>query len=261
MTYNLLKKKQGIISGVFDEMSIAWHVAEQCYNEGAKILLTNKSTSIKNGSINVLAHRIKSKVLVANLTSSKDINNLLRFSYRYFNNKKIDFLLHSIAMSYNIIKDIRYYNLNYKMLLKSFEISALSLHKLLQEAWKLNILNKYASIVVLSYIGANRVVPLYNEMGDFKSYLESIVRNFGYYLGRRSKIRINIVSQSPILSNSTKCIKNFQNLYFYSNDKSPLGNATREDCAKYIISLFSDLTRKVTMQTLYHDGGYSAMGI
>jgi enoyl-[acyl-carrier protein] reductase I len=260
MSYNLLKGKRGIIFGALNSYSIAWNVAELCYLEGAEVLLTNSFSSVKKGEIYNLAKKIKSKVVVADVTSRKDLINLFNLSYEYFSNNKIDFILHSVAISYNMIKKNEYYNLDYALLMKGFDVSALSFHKIMQIAWDFNIMNEYGSIVALTYIGSDKVMPFYNDMSDYKCYLESITRNFGYHWGLKSKVRVNTVSQSPVFSNSTKNIDIFNNILSLTNKKSPLGNATASECASYIVSLFSDLTRKVTMQNLYHDGGYSMMG-
>lgn len=259
MYSNLLKGKTGIIFGVLNNNSIAWKVAEYAYQQGASIILSNTSIAYKIGNIYELSKKIKAKVIIADATSIKDLEFLFDKSLSYFNHK-IDFILHSIAMSKNIRKNIDYTNTNYNFLQKGWDISAVSFHKIMNIAWKKNAINKWGSIVAITYIASKRFFPNYNDMSDHKSYLESIARNFGYYWGKR-KVRVNTVSQSPTLTTAGKGINNFEKFFNFSEKMSPLGNASSEECAKYIITLFSDLTKKVTMQNLYHDGGFSNTGI
>lgn len=260
MSYNLLKGKKGIIFGALDENSIAWKVAERAYEEKASFLLTNTPASLRIGKIYELSHKTKSMVIPADATSIPDLNILFEKTLDHFGGK-IDFLLHSIAMSMNIRKGLTYPSLNYEFLRKGWEISAVSYHKIMQTAWNQKAMNKWGSIVALTYIASQRSFPHYGDMSDYKSYLESITRNFGYHWGMKEKVRVNTVSQSPSITRSAKAIKGFNQLLILSEKISPLGNASAQDCANYIITLFSDLTRKVTMQNLYHDGGFSHTGI
>lgn len=260
MFYNLLKGKKGIIFGALNNESIAWKVAEYAYKEGASIVLSNTPLAIRFGSINKLVKKTNSILIPADATCNNDILKLFNSSLNYFNSK-IDFILHSIAMSINIRKNRDYFNMDYDWLKKDLEVSALSFHKIMKVAWDKDAINNEGSIVALTYIGSERVFPFYSNISDHKSYLESIARNFGYYWGIKSKVRVNTVSQSPTLTKAGSGIKNFKKFLNYSQKISPLGNASATDCAKYIITLFSDLTKKVTMQNLYHDGGFSSMGI
>ncbi|WP_185877082.1 enoyl-ACP reductase FabI [Blattabacterium cuenoti] len=259
-SYNLLKGKKGIIFGAFDENSIAWKVAERAYKEKASFVLTNTPASLRVGKIQELSKKTNSIVISADATSICDLNILFEKTLDHFGGK-IDFLLHSIAMSINIRKKLAYPSLNYEFLRKGWEISAVSYHKIMQTAWNKKAMNRWGSIVAITYIASQRSFPFYGDMSDYKSYLESITRNFGYYWGVKEKVRVNTVSQSPSVTRSAKSIEGFDKFLVFSEKMSPLGNATAEDCANYIITLFSDLTRKVTMQNLYHDGGFSNTGI
>lgn len=260
MAYNLLKGKRGIITGALDENSIAWKVALKAHEEGASFVLTNAPIAMRMGEINKLAEITGAKIIPADATSVEDLEILYNESMTHLGGK-IDFVLHSIGMSVNIRKNIPYSELNYEFFQKGIDVSAFSLHKMLSVAHKLDALNEYASVVALSYIAAQKVYPFYTDMADIKAMLESIARTFGYHYGKHKKVRINTVSQSPTKTTAGSGIKGFSEFYEFANMQSPLGNASAEDCANYCISLFSDLTRMVTMQNLYHDGGYSSTGV
>lgn len=260
MAYNLLKGKRGIITGALDENSIAWKVAQKCHEEGATFTLTNAPIAMRMGEINKLAESTGSKIIPADATNMDDLNKLYTESMDTLGGK-IDFVLHSIGMSVNIRKNIPYTELNYEFYNKGIDVSALSFHKMLAAAHKLDALNEQASVVALSYIAAQRTYPFYTDMADIKAMLESIARTFGYHYGKQKKVRINTISQSPTKTTAGGGIKGFGDFYDFAELQSPLGNASADDCANYCVSLFSDLTRMVTMQNLYHDGGYSSTGI
>lgn len=260
MAYNLLKGKKGIIFGALNEMSIAWKVAERAYDEGAELLLTNAPFAIRMGDISTLAGKTKSQVIPCDVTSLEDIENLIKKSIGIFGGK-FDFVLHSIGMSPNVRKDIPYDHTNYEYFLKTLDISALSLHKILQTCRNLDAINDWGSVIALSYIAAQRTLDRYNDMADAKAILESIARSFGYIYGKEKNIRINTVSQSPTRTTAGSRIDGFDSLIDFTERMAPLGNATADECADYCITLFSDLTRKVTMQNLFHDGGFSSMGM
>ena len=260
MGYNLLKGKRGIITGALDENSIAWKVALKAHQEGATFVLTNAPIAMRMGEINKLAEQTGSKIIPADATSVEDLTKLYTESMEHLGGK-IDFVLHSIGMSVNIRKNIPYTELNYDFYQKGIDVSALTLHKMLAVAHKLDALNQYASVVALSYIAAQKVYPFYTDMADIKAMLESIARTFGYHYGKRKQVRINTVSQSPTKTTAGGGIKGFTDFFDFAQQQSPLGNASAEDCANYCITLFSDLTRMVTMQNLYHDGGYSSTGV
>ena len=260
MSYNLLKGKKGIIFGALNELSIAWKVAEKAYEEGAVFTLTNTPIALRMGTLNELADKTKSVVIPADATSTTDVENIIIKSMEILNGK-VDFILHSIGMSPNVRKGLAYDELDYNYFLKTLDISALSFHKLLLYARKHDAINEWGSVVALSYIAAQRTLVGYNDMGDAKALLESIARSFGYIYGRDRKIRINTISQSPTITTAGKGIKGIDLLFDFTDRMSPLGNATAEDCANYCVTLFSDLTRKVTMQNLYHDGGFSSMAM
>lgn len=260
MTYNLLKGKKGIISGALDSNSIAWKVAERAYEEGASIVLTNAPIAMRMGEINKLAEKTKAQIIPADATSIDDLNNLFTKSQEVLGGK-IDFVLHSIGMSTNIRKNLPYTDLNYDFYLKALDVSALSFHKMLSVAWKQDAISEWGSVVGLSYIAAQEAYPFYNDMAESKAILESIARSFGYHYGKSKKVRVNTVSQSPTRTTAGSGIKGFDEFINYAEEMSPLGNASAEDCANYCISLFSDMTRMVTMQNLYHDGGYSTTGV
>jgi len=260
MAYNLLKGKKGIIFGALNDRSIAWKVAERAHAEGAHIVLTNTPVAMRLGEVDELAKACNSIVVPADATSTEDLDNLVNKSMKFFGGK-FDFLLHSIGMSPNVRKGIPYDNINYDFYLKTLDISALSFHKVIQVCRKLDALNDWGSIVALSYVAAQRTLFGYNDMADAKALLESIARSFGYIYGREKRIRINTISQSPTLTTAGSGVFGIDSLIDFTERMSPLGNATADDCADYCVTLFSDLTRKVTMQNLFHDGGFSSMGM
>ncbi|MDX5437181.1 MAG: enoyl-ACP reductase [Pontibacter sp.] len=260
MAYNLLKGKKGIIFGALDEKSIAWKVAKIAKEEGAEFVLTNAPLAMRMGEINKLAEECNAQIIPADATSVEDLENLFTKAQEVLGGK-IDFVLHSIGMSPNIRKGKSYGDLNYDWFLKTLDVSALSFHKVMQVAEKLDAINEWGSIVALSYIAAQRVFPDYTDMSQAKAVLESIARNYGYRYGRSKNVRVNTISQSPTKTTAGTGVGGFDVFYDYADKMSPLGNASAEDCAKYCITLFSDLTRMVTMQNLMHDGGFSSMGI
>ena len=260
MSYNLLKGKRGIVFGALNEHSIAWKVAERAVEEGAEIVLTNTPISLRMGDINRLAERCNAPVIAADATSVEDLESLVDKAMEYFGGK-IDFVLHSVGMSPNVRKNIPYQQLNYTFLDKTLDISAISFHKLMQVLYSKNAMNEWGSIVALTYMAAQRTFVGYGDMADAKALLESVARSFGAIFGRDHKVRVNTVSQSPTATTAGKGIAGMGGMLDFAEAMSPLGNATAEDCADYCVTLFSDLTRKVTMQNLYHDGGFSNMGL
>ena len=256
----ILSGKRGIIFGALDENSIAWKVALEAKKEGAIFTLSNAPVALRLGTINELATLCQSVVIPADATNTDDLEKLFDQSIVELGGK-IDFILHSIGMSPNVRKEKPYTNLNYDFYLKSLDISALSLHKMLQVAYQKDAINEYGSVVALSYIAAQRAFPFYGDMAEAKAALESIARNFGYHYGIKNKVRINTVSQSPTATTAGSGVKGFDKFFKFADQISPLGNASAEDCAKYCVSLFSDFTRMVTMQNLFHDGGFSNTGI
>jgi enoyl-[acyl-carrier protein] reductase I len=260
MSYNLLKGKRGIITGALDANSIAWKVAEKAHAEGATFVLTNAPIAMRMGEIKVLAEKTKSEIVPADATNVDELTNLFTKSQEILGGK-IDFVLHSIGMSVNIRKNIPYTELNYDYFQKGIDVSAMSFHKMLAVAKKLDAINEWGSVVALTYMAAQRTYPFYTDMADIKAMLESIARSFGYHYGLEKKVRVNTVSQSPTKTTAGTGIKGFGDFYDFADSIAPLGNASAEDCANYCITLFSDLTRMVTMQNLYHDGGYSSTGV
>jgi enoyl-[acyl-carrier protein] reductase I len=258
MPYQLLKGRKGLIFGALNDNSIAWKVAELAVAEGAEIVLTNTPVSIRLGEINRLAEQCGTIVIPADATSVADLETLVDGTMEHFGGR-FDFVLHAVAMSPNIRKGRPYTDVNYDFFQKTVDISALSFHKLLQTLYKKDALNEWGSVVALSYIAADRAMPGYNDMADAKAMLQSITRNFGLLYGREKHVRVNTVSQSPTMTTAGQGIDGMKEMVGYADRVSPLGNATAEDCAGYVITLFSDLTRKVTMQNLYHDGGYSSL--
>lgn len=256
----ILNGKKGIIFGALDNQSIAWKVAERCVEEGAQIVLTNAPVALRMGEINNLAERLNAPLIGADATSLEDLENLFQKSMEHFGGK-VDFVLHSIGMSLNVRKGKSYTDLNYEWMLKTFDISAISFHKTMQTIWKMDAINEWGSILGLTYIAAQRVFPDYSEMAESKALLESFARSFGYHLGTAKNVRVNTISQSPTWTTAGKGIKGFQEFFDYADKMSPLGNAPAEACADYCVALFSDLTRYVTMQNLFHDGGFSNMGM
>ena len=260
MENGILKGKKGIIFGALDDKSIAWKVAEFAHKEGAEIVLTNAPIALRMGTINELSEKTNSIVIPADATSMEDLTNLYEKSMEHLGGK-IDFVLHSIGMSVNVRKGKEYYEQNYDWTQKGTDVSATSFHKTIKAAWDSDAMSEWGSILGLSYIASQRVFHSYNDMADNKALLESIARSFGYHYGLRRKVRINTISQSPTLTTAGAGVSGFDGFYKFSDDLSPLGNASGEDCAQYCVSLFSDYTRKVTMQNLFHDGGFSSMGM
>ncbi len=260
MSNNLLKGKKGIIFGALNEHSLAWKTAVKCHEQGAEIVLTNAPIAMRFGEINQLGEKINAPIIPADVTNMEDIENLITKSMEHFGGQ-IDFILHSVGMSINVRKGNPYTNLNHEWELKTLDISAVSLHRVCQVAYEKNAMKEWGSIVALSYIAAQRVFPDYNEMADAKALLESIARSFGYHFGVKSKVRVNTVSQSPTMTTAGSGVKGFDGFLVYADKMSPLGNADADACADYCVSLFSDLTRYVTMQNLFHDGGFSFTGV
>ncbi|MDP4238305.1 MAG: enoyl-ACP reductase [Bacteroidota bacterium] len=260
MGNDLLKGKRGIVFGALNDMSIAWKVAERVVEEGAIITLSNTPIAVRMGTTNELAERLNAKLIPADATSVEDLEQVFAQSMEVLGGK-IDFVLHSIGMSPNVRKKRTYDDLDYDMLATTLDISAISFHKMLQVAKKMNAINEYGSVVALSYMAAQRTVFGYNDMADAKSMLESIARSFGYIYGREHNVRVNTISQSPTVTTAGSGVKGMDGLLDFSERMSPLGNASALDCANYCVAMFSDLTRKVTMQNLYHDGGFSSMAM
>ncbi|MBZ9730503.1 SDR family oxidoreductase [Salegentibacter sp. JZCK2] len=260
MSYNLLKGKKGIIFGALDENSIAWKTAERIKEEGGEFVLTNAPIALRMGTIQELADKTGSQVIPADATKIEDLENLVEKSMEILGGK-IDFVLHAIGMSVNVRKNNHYTEQNYDFTHKGWDISAVSFHKTMQVLYKKEAMNEWGSIVALSYMAAQRVFPDYNDMADNKAFLESIARSFGYFFGKDHKVRVNTISQSPTPTTAGQGVKGFDGFIAYADKMSPLGNATALECADYTVSLFSDLTKKVTLQNLFHDGGFSNMGV
>lgn len=256
---NLLKGKKGIIFGALDENSIAWKVAEKAKEQGAEFILSNAPVALRLGKINELAEKCNTEVVPADATNTEDLENLFKIALNKYG--KLDFVLHSIGMSPNVRKNKPYTDLNYDWYLKTLDISALSFHKVLQTAYKLDALNDWASVLALTYIAAQRTFPGYNDMADAKSTLESIARSFGYYYGTEKKVRVNTISQSPTMTTAGSGVKGFDVFFDYAEKLSPLGNASSESCADFCVAMFSDLTKMITMQNIFHDGGFSSIGM
>jgi enoyl-[acyl-carrier protein] reductase I len=259
MSNNLLEGKKGIIFGALNKDSIAWKVAERAHEEGAEFILTNAPVALRMGELDQLSEDTNSEIVPADATSVEDLENLFDVTIKKFG--KIDFILHSIGMSVNVRKKIHYTENNYDYYMKGMDVSAISFHKVMKVAMEKDIMNEWGSILALSYIAAQRVFPGYNDMSNAKALLESIARNFGYHYGTRKKVRVNTISQSPTATTAGSGVSGFNSFINYSEDISPLGNASALACADYCLTLFSDLTKYVTMQNLFHDGGFSNTGM
>ncbi|MGB3144753.1 MAG: SDR family oxidoreductase [Maribacter sp.] len=260
MGYNLLKGKRGIIFGALDENSIAWKTAQTVHDEGGTFVLTNAPIAMRMGQIDELAKKTGSEIIPADATSVEDLDNLVAKAVEILGGK-LDFVLHSIGMSVNVRKGRSYTDEKYDFTAKGWDVSALSFHKMMQSLYKADAMNEWGSIVALTYMAAQRTFPDYNDMADNKAYLESVARSFGYFYGKEKNVRVNTISQSPTATTAGQGVKGFDGFIAYAEKMSPLGNATAQDCADYTITLFSDLTRKVTMQNLFHDGGFSNTGV
>jgi len=260
MSHGLLKGKKGIIFGALDERSIAWRTALKCHEEGAELILTNAPVAMRMGEINKLAETVKAPVIPCDVSSNEDVTNLMTKAMEHFGGG-VDFILHSVGMSINVRKGKHYTEIDYGFNSKSLDISATSLHRVLATAMKMDAINEWGSVVALTYIAAQRVFPDYNEMADAKALLESISRSFGYHYGVKKHVRVNTISQSPVRTTAGSGVKGFDGFMDYAEKMSPLGNASSDDCANYCVMMFSDMTRMVTMQNLFHDGGFSFTGV
>lgn len=260
MSNQILKGKKGIIFGALDERSIAWKVAELCHSEGAEIVLTNAPIAMRMGAIQTLAEKTKSIIIPCDVSLDEDMQKLIDGSMEHFGGK-VDFILHSVGMSLNIRKNKPYTQSNYDFMHKTFDISAISFHRLMQTCLEKDAINEWGSVLALSYIAAQRVFPDYGEMAESKALLESFARSFGYHYGVAKKVRVNTISQSPTMTTAGSGVGGFDAFVDYAQRMSPLGNASADDCAAYCVAMFSDYTRMVTMQNLFHDGGYSFTGV
>lgn len=256
----LLKGKKGIITGVLNDKSIAWYVAKTAVEQGAEIIMTNTALAGRFGQTKALAESLGCPFIEADATSIDDLSRLTDSAMEHFGGK-FDFVLHSIGMSPNVRKKHPYNDIDYALMDKTLDISALSFHKMLQTLYKKDALNEWGSIVALTYIAADRAIWGYNDMADAKALLQSITRNFGVIFGSERHVRINTVSQSPTATTAGQGIEGMDRMLQWADSVSPLGNADAQDCANYVCTLFSDFTRKVTMQNLYHDGGFSSTGL
>lgn len=260
MSNNILEGKRGVVFGALNEQSIAWKVAEKCVEQGAKIVLTNAPVAMRMGEIKILSEKLGAEVIAADATSVEDLTNLFSKSTEILGGK-LDFVLHSIGMSVNVRKGKHYTDLNYEWSKQGIDISAQSFHKVMQVLYKQDAMADWGSIVALTYMAAQRTFPDYNEMADIKAMLESIARSFGYHFGVKNHVRVNTISQSPTWTTAGSGVKGFKEFFDYADKMSPIGNAPAEACAEYCVAMFSDFTRFVTMQNLYHDGGFSNMGM
>ena len=260
MGYNLLKGKKGIIFGALNDKSIAWKVAEKAHEEGAEFTLSNTPVACRMGEVIELSKKCNAELIPADATKVEDLEQVYKKSMEVLGGK-IDFVLHSIGMSLNVRKKRVYHDLDYNYLQKTLDISAISFHKVMQVGFKMDAINQGGSILALSYVAAQRTLYGYNDMADAKALLESIARSFGYIFGRERRVRVNTISQSPTPTTAGSGVKGIDGLMDFSDRMSPLGNASADDCANYCVVMFSDLTKKVTMQNLYHDGGFSSMGM
>ena len=260
MSNNLLAGKKGIIFGALDDKSIAWKVAEKCVEQGAQITLTNAPVALRFGKIQALGEKLNAEIIPADATSDEDLENLITKSMEILGGK-LDFVLHSIGMSLNVRKKREYTNIKYDWMHKTFDISAISFHRVMQKAMELDAINDWGSIMALTYIAAQRTFPDYNEMAESKALLESFARSFGYHYGVKKKVRVNTISQSPTWTTAGSGVKGFKEFFDYADTMSPLGNAPADACADYCVTMFSDMTKYVTMQNLFHDGGFSNMGM
>ncbi|MBS3738687.1 MAG: SDR family oxidoreductase [Psychroflexus sp.] len=260
MSYNLLKGKKGIIFGALDQNSIAWKTAERVHVEGGQFVLTNAPIAMRMGNIKTLAEQTGSEIIPADATKTEDLENLIEKAQEILGGQ-LDFVLHSIGMSINVRKGKHYTEQNHEWTHKGLDVSAMSFHRVMQVLYQKDAMNEWGSIVALTYMAAQRVFPDYNDMADNKAFLESIARSFGYHFGKKKNVRVNTISQSPTPTTAGKGVKGFDGFIAYADKMSPLGNATAQDCADYTVTLFSDLTKRVTLQNLYNDGGFSNMGV
>ncbi len=260
MANNLLAGKRGVISGALDDKSIAWKIAERCVEEGATITLTNAPVAMRFGGIKELGEQLNAEIIPADATNMEDLGNLFSKSQEILGGK-LDFVLHSIGMSVNVRKKKPYTDLNHEWMKKTFDVSAISFHKMMQVLWQQDAMNDWGSILGLTYIAAQRSFPDYSEMAESKALLESFARSFGYHYGERNNVRVNTISQSPTITTAGQGVKGFDEFFGYADKMSPMGNASADACADYAVMMFSDFSRYVTMQNLYHDGGFSKMGL
>ena len=260
MSTQLLAGKRGVIFGALDDRSIAWHIAEAAVAAGARIVLTNAPVAMRMGTLQELGDKLDAPVIAADATSVEEIGAMFTQAREHLGGE-FDFVLHSIGMSVNVRKRRAYTDLNHEWMMKTLDISAVSFHKVMQVLYNERHMAQWGSILALTYIAAQRTFPDYSEMAEAKALLESFARSFGYHFGTRDKVRVNTVSQSPTVTTAGSGVKGFDTFFGYADRMSPLGNAPASACADYCVSLFSDLTRYVTMQNLFHDGGFATMGM
>jgi enoyl-[acyl-carrier protein] reductase I len=258
-SYGLLKGKKGIVFGPLDETSIGWQIALAAKREGAELAVSNVAVALRVGKPAELAKLLGDAPLIAcDVSNSEEISKCFQEAKEKLG--KLDFFVHSVGMSQNIRKGLSYENSKYDWFLKTLDVSGLSLHRLLHGALAEEALNDGASVLAISYIAAQRSFTTYGDMSDAKALLESVARSFGSRLGEK-KIRVNTVSQGPTWTRAGSGIDDFEKMYTLADILSPLGNPTAADCGDYCVTLLSDLTKFVTMQNLFHDGGFSAMGM
>jgi enoyl-[acyl-carrier protein] reductase I len=256
--HGLLDGKKGIIFGALDERSIAWRIALACKREGAEFVLSNAPVALRFGDLDELAEETGSQIIECDVSKEEYVEEFMEKVKDEIGS--VDFILHAIGMSPNIRKKQEYKSLNYNWFQQTLDISAISLHKILHYADEMEVINEGGSVVALTYIGAQRIFSKYNDMNDAKALLESIARNYGSRLAEKG-IRVNTISQAPTKTSAGAGIKGFDGMYTFADKLAPLGNPSADECADYCVTLFSDLTRMVTMQNLYHDGGFVTAGI
>ncbi len=223
-------------------------------------MVSNAPVAIRMGKVKQLGEQLGVDVIPADATKNEDLEKAFDQATESLGGP-LDFVLHSVGMSSNVRKGNPYTESKHDLFQQTLDTSAMSLHRALQVAMQRDAIAEWGSVLSLSYIAAERVFPDYNDMADAKALLESITRNFGYHYGKKKKVRVNSISQSPTPTTAGQGVKGFDRFMKFADEMSPLGNAPSDACADYCVSLFSDLSRYVTMQTLYHDGGFSKMGI
>ena len=256
--HGLLKGKKGIIFGALDERSIGWRIALACKREGAEFVLSNAPVALRFGDLDKLAEETGSEIIPCDVSKEESVEEFMEKVEDGFGS--VDFILHAIGMSPNIRKNQQYESLNYNWMQQTLDISAISLHKILHHANEKDLINEGGSVVALTFIGAQRIFSKYSDMNDAKALLESIARNYGSRLAEKG-IRVNTISQAPTKTSAGSGIEGFDGMYTFADKIAPLGNPSADDCADYCVTLFSDLTRMVTMQNLYHDGGFVTNGV
>jgi len=253
----LLKGKKGIITGVANNLSISWAIAQLAKLHGAELALTYQGEALQKRAA-PLAEEIGCELLLeCNVTDESSMDNLFDTVKQKWG--KIDFLVHAIAFADKEELRGRYIETSLTNFLNSMNISCYSLTALAKRAEPL--MTEGGSIITLTYYGAEKVIPCYNVMGLAKAALETSVKYLANDLGPNN-IRMNAISAGPIRTLAASGIGDFKSMLKIHAETSPLKrNTTQQDVAGAALYLLSNLSSGVTGEIHYVDSGYNIMGM